>query len=261
MLHCTTARAGVQPRNDPSGSTRSTDIRISSPPSRSCQRDQRSPRSPGSPRAPPSARRESVPANRSPARPEFRRRRRRTPRPVSGSPGKPVRRVADDHPQAGHAEPAGVAGDPLGPRRVTLDGDGPAARIGPGPFDGDRSGAGADVPEQLAGNGSQPGECRRPASRLVSCPSCSKASSGSPPTVGSSRWSARASHCTQIRFSRGITVAGKRTAIASSRASSERAEIAQHGHGARTVAGSGQQVGHQGRGRLVRRQHDQPATG
>ena len=51
----------------------------------------------------------------------------------------------------GRAERRRVPGDPGGPGIVPLDRDGTAAGVGAGPFDGHRSGARTDVPQQLAG--------------------------------------------------------------------------------------------------------------
>ena len=65
-------------------------------------------------------------------------------------PGERFGRAAFDDDEAGHAEGRGVPRDARGALRVGLDGDGAERAVGEHPFDPDRAGAGADVPEQFA---------------------------------------------------------------------------------------------------------------
>ena len=77
------------------------------------------------------------------------RRRRRRPRPAAASPRAPRARCPRRS-RGRHAERRGVAADARGALGARLDGDGAQRRIGQHPFDRDRAGAGADVPQQLA---------------------------------------------------------------------------------------------------------------
>ncbi len=64
--------------------------------------------------------------------------------------GERRRRFALDDVERRHAEGGGVAADAVGAVGARLDRDGAQRRIGEHPFDRDRAGAGADVPQQLA---------------------------------------------------------------------------------------------------------------
>src|SRR5664279_2594794 len=135
MLHCTTGRDGVQPRNDPIGSTRSTDNRISSPPSWPCQRestDSVSRVTPCTTILPPTA----IASQQAPS----------TPGVVAPPPTKMA---------SGGWSPVSASG-------VALNGDRAASRIRAGPLDADRPGAGADIPQQMARYRREPGECSGP---------------------------------------------------------------------------------------------------
>ena len=98
-----------------------------------------------------------------------------------GRSARRVRRSPVDDPQPGHAELGGVGRDPLGPVRIALD------RRWPGSADGDRAHSMPIEPAPApTSQSSSPGRGIRWAraeartSRLLSCPSCSYASSGNP---------------------------------------------------------------------------------
>ncbi|MNK88963.1 hypothetical protein D3C87_1089540 [compost metagenome] len=70
-------------------------------------------------------------------------------------------RAAANQLQAGHAKGIAVVFDQLLPAFVGFDGQCPATRVSPHPFDANRTAAGADVPQQFAGDWCQAceGDC------------------------------------------------------------------------------------------------------
>ena len=141
----------------PSGSSRSTEIRISSPPY-ACQawhQDLLGLDGHGVNHQPTADRKQVASIGRAgPAS---------APPPTKiasgcGSPSSAADHVGGDHLEPRYAEPRRVGGDPGGPVGVLLDRDGAAARVGPAPLDGDGAGTRTEVPEQLPGHRCEPGQ-------------------------------------------------------------------------------------------------------
>ena len=89
--------------------------------------------------------------------------------------------------RSGTPSARGVAGDARGAVGARLDGDGAVRRMAQHPFDADRAGARADVPQKFALPRRQRDSVMARISRLVIWPSCSNRSSGRPEASGSTR--------------------------------------------------------------------------
>ena len=178
----------------------------------------------------------------------------------AGRPARAAGAAAGDHPDPGRAR---------GPRRSGRSAPpAPDPARSPRPGSGDPSGThsiatdpapGADVPQQLAGRGGQPGQRGRPASRLVSCPSCSNASSGRPPTSASRPGRPRPS---ATMFSRDDPERRRHELLRPSRRSalSRRAQVRQHRQRRPPVSGRDQQGRDPGRGASRRPTAPAPAV-
>ncbi|MNZ63332.1 hypothetical protein D3C78_814770 [compost metagenome] len=70
-------------------------------------------------------------------------------------PGQCLRRAAANQLQAGNAEGIAVVFDQRLSARICLDGQCAATGVGAHPFDADRTAAGADIPQQFAGDRGQ----------------------------------------------------------------------------------------------------------
>ena len=261
-LQIVTGIAGFQPVNPPTGSARCTPIRTRSPPTRANQPASTASLSTrhrvgdqpaaGGQRRP--SRPSSSPGAVSPAADEDR---------VGRAAGRPAPPAPARAPPAGPARRARARCAPIraarsGAASTATARHGGCVRIHSMPIDARRR----RRRPTAAGRAAVPSRASVTArtSRLVSWPSCSNASSGSPGTVGSGTvpGSARALDGGDVQRV-GASVRPRRRG-AGRAALVRAAELAEHGEPAGAVAARGQQRGDRGGRAAVRAEHEQPAA-
>ena len=232
-----TGSAGFQPVKPPTGAACATD----EPGQRAAARARAS--RPAPPRSRTRHRVDDQPAARAAARPS---RPRAGParRPAAdedgvgrGQPGQRRRRPARA-PPAGRGRRAAAALRAIRSARAAsrLDRDRAAGGVRPHPLDADRARAGADVPQQLAGQRREPGERDRADVALGQLAVVLVGVVGQPGHGGSGTAPGSATHSTAVTTSGSVSACGQPAAVPSNRASSGRAQPGEHGQPAGAVA-------------------------